>query len=50
MKHVPFAAKDANIIGILAGTLGVANYLDIIKRTKGVVGAKSIKRNVVSCL
>ena len=30
-----YAAKDANIIGILAGTLGVANYLDIIKRLKG---------------
>jgi len=29
--------KDANIIGILAGTLGVANYLDIIKRLKDLI-------------
>jgi len=30
-------AKDADIIGILAGTLGVANYLDIIKRLKELI-------------
>jgi len=30
-------AKDANIIGILAGTLGVANYLDIIRRLKELI-------------
>ncbi|KAH3697607.1 2-(3-amino-3-carboxypropyl)histidine synthase subunit 2-like [Dreissena polymorpha] len=27
-------AKDANIVGILVGTLGVANYLDILNRLK----------------
>ncbi|XP_054707960.1 2-(3-amino-3-carboxypropyl)histidine synthase subunit 2-like [Uloborus diversus] len=30
-------AKDANIIGILVGTLGVSNYLDIIKHLKSLI-------------
>ena len=37
-------AKEANIIGIVAGTLGVANYLDVINRLKLIlkkVGKKS---------
>lgn len=36
-------AKDANIIGILAGTLGVANYLDIIKRLKELINSAGKK-------
>ena len=30
-------AKEANIVGIVAGTLGVANYLDVIKRLKDLL-------------
>jgi len=36
-------AKDANIIGILAGTLGVANYREIIKRLKTLINAAGKK-------
>lgn len=36
-------AKDANIIGILAGTLGVANYMDIMKRLKELIKAAGKK-------
>lgn len=32
--HLIEKAKDANVVGILAGTLGVANYLDIISHLK----------------
>ncbi|XP_029979700.1 2-(3-amino-3-carboxypropyl)histidine synthase subunit 2 [Sphaeramia orbicularis] len=30
-------AKDANVVGILVGTLGVANYLNIIQQLKEVI-------------
>uniref|UniRef100_A0A453HFX3 Diphthamide biosynthesis protein 2 n=1 Tax=Aegilops tauschii subsp. strangulata TaxID=200361 RepID=A0A453HFX3_AEGTS len=30
-------AKDANIVGILVGTLGVAGYLDIIEQMKNLI-------------
>ncbi|KAM0833152.1 hypothetical protein ACQ4PT_064446 [Festuca glaucescens] len=36
-------AKDANIIGILVGTLGVAGYLDIIEQMKNVIKAAGKK-------
>lgn len=29
-------AKEANVVGILVGTLGVANYMDVIQRLKQV--------------
>ena len=32
--HLIEKAKDANVVGIVAGTLGVANYLDIISHLK----------------
>ncbi|XP_070563663.1 2-(3-amino-3-carboxypropyl)histidine synthase subunit 2-like isoform X1 [Ptychodera flava] len=30
-------AKDAHVVGIVAGTLGVANYLDVISRLKEMI-------------
>ncbi|PUZ44474.1 hypothetical protein GQ55_8G103200 [Panicum hallii var. hallii] len=36
-------AKDANIIGILVGTLGVAGYLHVIKQLKEVIRAAGKK-------
>ncbi|XP_051179641.1 uncharacterized protein [Lolium perenne] len=36
-------AKDANIIGILVGTLGVAGYLDIIEQMKNLIRAAGKK-------
>ncbi|XP_047087805.1 2-(3-amino-3-carboxypropyl)histidine synthase subunit 2-like [Lolium rigidum] len=36
-------AKDANIIGILVGTLGVAGYLDIIEQMKNLIKAAGKK-------
>jgi diphthamide biosynthesis protein 2 len=35
--------KDANIIGIVAGTLGVADYLEIINRLKRIIKAAGKK-------
>ncbi|XP_048569689.1 2-(3-amino-3-carboxypropyl)histidine synthase subunit 2 [Triticum urartu] len=36
-------AKDANIVGILVGTLGVAGYLDIVEQMKNLIKAAGKK-------
>lgn len=41
-------AKDANIIGIVVGTLGVANYLSVIDRLKAMIKKAGRKSYVFS--